>query len=262
MTIDENIPSNSESLPLADKWAVVTGSSSGIGRAIAQELAQAGCNIIVHGFQKAEAAEQLAATIRQLNRQSHVILADISQPSECKNFCRQAWDTAPIDIWINNAGADVLTGEAADFSFEQKLDRLWNVDVQATISLSRDCGQRMQQQGSGTILNIGWDQAETGMAGDSGELFAAIKGAIMAFTRSLAKSLAPQVRVNCLAPGWIQTAWSESASDYWQKRAVSESLLQRWGTPQDVASTARFLVSPDAAFITGQILHINGGQQR
>ena len=90
-------------------------------------------------------------------------------------------------------------------------------------------------------------------------MFAAIKGGVMAFTRSLAKSLAPEVRVNCLAPGWIQTAWGEQASEYWQKRAKSESLMGRWGTPQDVAQVARFLVSPAASFITGQVLEINGG---
>jgi 3-oxoacyl-[acyl-carrier protein] reductase len=75
----------------------------------------------------------------------------------------------------------------------------------------------------------------------------------------LAKSLAPQVRVNCLAPGWIKTAWGEQASAYWQERARQESLLQRWGTPEDVARAARFLVAPAAAFITGQVLAINGG---
>jgi 3-oxoacyl-[acyl-carrier protein] reductase len=81
----------------------------------------------------------------------------------------------------------------------------------------------------------------------------------MAFTRSLAKTLAPQVRVNCLAPGWIKTAWGDRASDYWQQRAQRESLLRRWGTPEDVARAARFLVSPAASFITGHVLPVNGG---
>jgi 3-oxoacyl-[acyl-carrier protein] reductase len=81
----------------------------------------------------------------------------------------------------------------------------------------------------------------------------------MAFTRSLAQSLAPQVRVNCLAPGWIRTAWGERASEYWQQLAVRQSLRQRWGTPDDVAQAALFLVSPAADFITGQVLPVNGG---
>ena len=97
------------------------------------------------------------------------------------------------------------------------------------------------------------------MAGDSGELFAAIKGGVMAFTRSLARSLAPEVRVNCVAPGWIKTQWGQGASDQWQRRAANESLLGRWGTPEDVAGMVRFLVSSQATFITGQTLNVNGG---
>ena len=97
------------------------------------------------------------------------------------------------------------------------------------------------------------------MPGESGEMFATIKGAVMAFSRSLAGSLAPHVRVNCLAPGWIKTAWGESTSAYWHQRAAAEALLGRWGTPEDVARVARFLVSPAAGFITGQVVPVNGG---
>jgi 3-oxoacyl-[acyl-carrier protein] reductase len=125
--------------------------------------------------------------------------------------------------------------------------------------MSRDVGQRMASRGRGVILNMGWDQAQTGMAGDSGQMFAAIKGAIMAFSLSLAKSLAPRVRVNCLAPGWIRTAWGETAPPAWQQQAMGESLLGRWGTPADVAQVARFLVSNEGSFINGQIIPINGG---
>jgi len=172
----------------------------------------------------------------------------------------KAWGDRPVDIWINNAGVDVLTGDAADWSFERKLEALWRLDVQGTIEMSREVGARMKERGRGVILNIGWDQAETGMAGDSGEMFAAVKGAVIAFTRSLSKSLAPEVRVNCLAPGWIRTAWGDQASDYWQVRATSESLLHRWGGAGDVASMAAYLASPAAAFITGQTININGGR--
>jgi 3-oxoacyl-[acyl-carrier protein] reductase len=82
----------------------------------------------------------------------------------------------------------------------------------------------------------------------------------MAFTRSLAKSLAPNVRVNCIAPGWIRTAWGQTASDEWQQRAKSESLLHRWGEPEDIARTACYLASPAASFITGQVITVNGGR--
>ena len=120
----------------------------------------------------------------------------------------------------------------------------------------------MAEAGSGAIVTMGWDQAETGMAGDSGELFAATKGAIMAFTRSLALSLAPAVRVNALAPGWIKTAWGEGASRQWHDRVLRETPLARWGTPEDVARVACFLISPAAAFVTGQIVRVNGGSVR
>jgi 3-oxoacyl-[acyl-carrier protein] reductase len=100
------------------------------------------------------------------------------------------------------------------------------------------------------------------MAGDSGELFAAAKSAVMAFTRSLAISLAPQVRVNCIAPGWIRTAWGDQASESWQQRAHDETPLGRWGTPQDVAWLARFLASDQAAYLTGQVINANGGAVR
>jgi 3-oxoacyl-[acyl-carrier protein] reductase len=163
-------------------------------------------------------------------------------------------------VWINNAGADVLTGEAADWSFDEKLAALWQVDVVATLRLSRNVGERMRGRGRGVILNMGWDQALSGMAGDSGELFGAAKGAVMAATLSLAKTLAPQVRVNCLAPGWIRTEWGEHASQEWQERAARESLVGRWGVPEDVARMACFLASPAAEFVNGQIIHINGGR--
>ena len=111
-------------------------------------------------------------------------------------------------------------------------------------------------------MNTGWDGAERGMAGDGGQLFAVAKGAIMAFTRSLAQSLAPEVRVNCIAPGWIKTAWGDDADERWQQRAADESLSRRWGVPEDVARAAVFLVSPAAAFINGQIVEVNGGFRR
>ncbi len=247
---------------LAGQWALVTGSSSGIGRAIALELAAAGVNVVVHGFRKREAAEQLANQIRDLGVQSKALLYDLSQPDACAVLAEKSWQIAPLDIWVNNAGVDVLTGEAAEGTFTEKLAALWPVDVAATLELTRNIGARMKQRGHGAILNIGWDQAATGMAGDSGEMFAATKGAVMAFTRSAAKSFAPEVRVNCIAPGWIKTDWGKEASSYWQQRATEESLMQRWGTPEDVARAARFLLSPQASFITGQTLNVNGGQRQ
>ena len=244
---------------LAGQTAVITGASSGIGQAIATELAAAGANILVHARANRDGAEQVCREIQSLGRETSFELFDLAGQQAQDELVERAFHWRDIDIWINNAGADVLTGEASGWSFEKKLELLWNVDVTATIRLSRQVGALMQKRGHGVILNMGWDQADTGMAGDSGEMFAATKGAIMAFTQSLAKSLAPTVRVNCLAPGWIRTSWGAAASSYWHDRAQQESLLQRWGTPEDVAHAARFLVSPSAEFITGQTIKVDGG---
>lgn len=248
---------------LRDRTAVVTGASSGVGQAIARELASAGCHVIVHARQNRTGAEQTASSIRAAGRDALVLLADIADPAARARLVDEAWQwRGGVKVWVNNAGADVLTGANAQLSFDEKLALLWRVDVQGTIALARLAGRRMQQDGAGgsaAILNMGWDQAEHGMAGDSGEMFAAVKGAVMAFSRSLAKSLAPQVRVHCLAPGWIRTSWGEGASPYWQQRAKHESLLGRWGRPEDVARVARFLASDAASFLTGQIYAVNGG---
>ncbi len=240
--------------------AVVTGSTSGIGRAIALEFAAAGAEVLVHGRRSRDAARSVADAVLRQGVDAAVEMADIADRAQARDLVERAWNwRGKVDIWVNNAGADTLTGEAAGWSFERKLDALWQTDVRGTIELARLAGARMKAGGRGVILNMGWDQAESGMAGDSGELFATIKGAVMAFTKSLARSLAPQVRVNCLAPGWIKTSWGENASHEWQDRAMRESLLARWGTPEDVARTATFLASPAAEFITGQIVAVNGG---
>ena len=244
---------------LLGKVAVVTGASRGIGRSIALEFARHGADVMVHARRDSSAAREVAEEIRGMGRQSHVVLYDLTDPKHQKWLVHEGWSSRDgFDIWVNNAGVDVLTGESASLSFDEKLDRLWAVDVKAVIVLSRLAGNLMKDHG-GSILNIGWDQAETGMAGDSGEMFATIKGAVMAFSRSLAKSLAPSVRVNCLAPGWIRTAWGESTSEYWNDRACGESLMERWGTAEDVAKMARFLVSAEASFINSQIIAVNGG---
>jgi 3-oxoacyl-[acyl-carrier protein] reductase len=240
--------------------AVVTGSSSGIGRAIALALANARAACVVHARQSRDAAEQVAQMIRSTGGEAMVVMADIASPGERARLVAEAWQwRGAVDVWVNNAGADTLTGAAGAWSFEDKLARLWQVDVAGTIGLSRTVGRRMRAARGGSIVTIGWDQAETGMAGDSGEMYAAVKGAVMAFTRSLARSLAPAVRVNCVAPGWIKTAWGDGASDYWDRRARGEALLERWGEPEDVAAAVRFLASPAAAFITGCVLPVNGG---
>lgn len=243
---------------LAGRTALVTGSTHGIGRAVALDLAAAGARVALHGRSSGAASDVAAALPPGCH--AGTFLADLADRDAVRRLVADVvGGAAAIDTLVLVAGADVLTGPPARWSFERKLDELLAVDLVATMLVARGIGRWMADRAGGTIVTIGWDQAATGMEGDSGELFAATKGAVMAFTRSLAKSLAPQVRVNCVAPGWIRTAWGEGASDVWQQRAISESLLRRWGTPEDIAGAVRWLVSPQASFVTGQIVSVNGG---
>ncbi|HVR72955.1 MAG TPA: SDR family NAD(P)-dependent oxidoreductase [Planctomycetota bacterium] len=243
--------------------ALVTGSSSGIGRAILLELAGSGAAVIAHANRSFARAEALAAEVARRGTRAIALEADLRDPEACRRLVARAFEAlGGIDVWVNNAGADILTEGGQKMSFESKLEMLLEVDVRATMLLTRDVGRIMKGSGGGSIVNMGWDKAATGMEGDAGELFAAAKGAIMSFTRSAALSLAPRVRVNCIAPGWIRTAWGETAGAVWQERVLRETPLRRWGTPEDVAHVARFLASGDAAFLTGQVIAVNGGVVR
>ena len=244
---------------LGGRTALVTGSTHGIGREVAITLAAAGANVAVHG-RSPEAADELATVLARSDRHAGTFLADLTDTQAVEQLITDVGRRLPqLDTLVLVAGADVLTGSPANWGFEQKLEQLLRVDVVATMLLARGIGRWMRDREGGSIVTIGWDQAATGMEGDSGELFAATKGAVMAFTKSLAKSLAPQVRVNCVAPGWIRTSWGEGASDVWQQRAIRESMLGRWGTPADIANAIHWLVSPQAAFVTGQVIPVNGG---
>jgi NAD(P)-dependent dehydrogenase (short-subunit alcohol dehydrogenase family) len=242
--------------------ALITGATSGIGRATAISLAAAGAWVIVHG-RRTGAARIVAQECLIRAGHSHFIAADLKESEALSRLVGESWSHWDgLDILVSFAGADTLTGTARNSDFDAKLDELWEVDVVATIRLCRDIGRCMREQGAGAIITIGWDQAEPGMEGDSGQLFSATKAAVISFSRSLALSLAPEVRVNCLAPGWIRTAWGESASQVWHDRVHAETPLSRWGTPEDVAQAARWLASPAAAFITGQTIRVNGGAVR
>ena len=252
--------------------AVVMGASSGIGRATALKLSEKFDHLVLHAATNLVGLQSLADELKLLNTRSLCVLHDLSRSGMDESIIESAfrWQ-GHVDAWVHAAGADVLTTRWKERPFERKLDRLWEVDVRSSICMARNVAMKMSKQSTKSdeseevelpsIVLIGWDQAEQGMEGESGIFFAATKAAVMAATRSLSRTYGPSVRVNCVAPGWIQTAWGENASPSWQQRAVGESSLGRWGTPQDVAETIAFLCSKNAEFINGQIVRVNGGWQ-
>jgi 3-oxoacyl-[acyl-carrier protein] reductase len=244
---------------LAGLRAVVTGAGTGIGRAIAVAFASAGARVGIGHWHSADAARELAA---RLGGSAHPLLrADLATAEGCTAIVEQAWASlGGVDVWVNNAGADILTGEAGDQPLEGKLDALLELDLKATIRCSRLVAARMGAGAGGTILNMGWDRAAVhGMAGDEAQLHAAVKAGVLGFSKSLARSVAPEVRVNVLCPGWIETAYGAGADRDFYEEIVSETPLRRWGRPEDVAGAAVWLASPAASFVTGQAVNVNGG---
>ncbi|PAY18258.1 3-oxoacyl-ACP reductase [Rhodopirellula sp. SM50] len=261
--------------------AVVTGASSGIGRQIAIGLARqhgsydsadreaAAAKLVIHFRKNQRGAEETAAAVESLGATPRLVQADICQSQQRRRLLEQSWDfLGPPTTWVNNAGADVLTGEFQNESFAEKLRRLIETDVLATIDLSRQVIRRWRQDlsGSGTpppsMTFIGWDQAPLGMEGDAGQMFGPVKAAVMAFANSVAQEVGPNIRVNTVAPGWIKTAWGETTDSYWDGRARRQSLMNRWGTPEDVARAVCFVADPDNTFCNGQTIQVNGGWSR
>jgi len=243
-------------LTLAGLRTVVTGASSGIGRAIAIAFAAAGARVGIGFWHSSEPARALAD---ELGPGHPLLQADLGTPDGCTSIVRAAFDELEhVDVWVNNAGADVLTGEAAGWPPERKLDALLELDLKGTIRCSRLVAARMRP--GGCILNIGWDHATIdGMKGDNPELFAAVKAGILGFSKSFARSVAPDVRVNVLCPGWIETAYGAGADHAFYDEVAADTPLRRWSRPEDVAGAAVWLASPAAAFVTGQAVNVNGG---
>jgi 3-oxoacyl-[acyl-carrier protein] reductase len=245
---------------LEGKIVLVTGASSGIGRAIALRCARAGADLAITYRKNQSGAESTARDIRALGHRAEVARIDISRREDIDllvDQVRSAFDR--VDIWINNAGADILTGEGGRLSRLEKLDLVLAVDLRGTILASWAAVELMRKHGGGTIINVSWDHIIQGMEGENPGIYSAGKGGVASFSKSLARDVAPDIRVNVLAPGFIETAFGEEADPKFRQKVIEMTPMHRWGTPEDVAAAALFLASDDSAFLTGQTIMVNGG---
>ncbi len=245
---------------LDHKIVLVTGASSGIGRAIALRCARAGADLALTYRTNAAGAEAAAQEIRLLGRRAEVIRTDVSHPEDIAALVGRLKEAFGIvDVWINNAGADILTGQSGRMARLDKLDLVLSVDLRGTVLASWAAVDLMRAQGGGAIINMAWDHISLGMKGENPGLYSAAKGGVASFSKSLARDVAPEIRVNILAPGFIETAFAEGADPDFRQQVIAITPLGRWGTPDDVAAAAVFLASDDAAFLTGQMIAVNGG---
>ena len=247
---------------LSGRTMLVTGGSSGIGRGIALAAARAGADVALTYRENEAGARDVAREIEALGRRAVALPLDLTSVDSIRELAVAARDGlgGRIDAWVNNAGADILTRDAARLSNLEKLDLLLAVDLRGTIVASWEAvGAMRQQPAGGVIVNVSWDHVLTGMEGVNPQMYGAVKGGILSFSKGLARSVAPAVRVNVVAPGWIDTLFAGGLPDD-RRRAVEHATpLGRWGTPEDVAGAVVFLASPDASFMTGQMLMVGGG---
>lgn len=244
---------------LTGKNVLVTGASSGIGNAIAVGCAREGADVGLTYRRNAAGAEETARAVRALGRRAEVLQVDIGRDADIRTLSDALRERfGRVDAWINNAGADLLTGEGGRLSRREKLDLVLAVDLRGTILASWAAVDLMRERG-GVIVNMSWDHVGPGMAGQNPGLYAAAKGGIASFSRSLARSVAPGIRVNILAPGFIHTAFGDEADAEWRHEVEARTPLGRWGRPEDLVGAAIFLVSDESRFVTGQMIMVNGG---
>ena len=240
------------------KTVLITGASRGIGRECALEFARQGATNIVIGYNKSEAqALELEAILKEQGVNALALQADIKKADEVKLMFRRAQAAfGPIHILVNNAGI-------AGFSLftditEEMWDEMMDTNIKGMYLACKEALPDMISDRDGAIVNI---SSIWGEVGASCEVhYSASKAAVIGLTKALAKELGPsRVRVNCVAPGVIQTDMLANVDPEIQKELADETPLMKLGTPSDIAKSVCFLCSPDASFITGQVLGVNGG---
>jgi 3-oxoacyl-[acyl-carrier protein] reductase len=200
------------------------------------------------------------AEVKAAGGEALAVGADVSRAGEVERLLHTTREAfGALHAWINNAGADILTGEARTWPAERQWDEVMAVDLKGAWLCSRAAAAAMRRDGGGVIVNVSWDHVAHGMGNATAAIYAAAKGGVAAMSRSLAREFAPEVRVNVVAPGWIRTQWLDGAGAEVQQRVATATPLGRAGAPADVAGAVAFLISPEAAFITGQTLAVNGG---
>jgi len=239
------------------KRVLVTGSSRGIGRAIALRLAQAGWSVAIHyTANEAEALE----TERELGASaSGVYRADLSLPANAASLWHEVASDGEIHALVNNAGVyvplDFLGSEDAEFNTNH--ERTFNVNWASPLALTRAAGQHFGPRGGGKILNVA---SRVGFKGEGGAaLYAASKAALIVLTRSLAVELAPQnIGLFGIAPGWVDTAMARDGMDDRLSQILPTIPLGRMASPEDCGATAAFLLSDEASYLSGVVIDING----
>ncbi|MEK9165805.1 MAG: 3-oxoacyl-ACP reductase family protein [Patescibacteria group bacterium] len=239
-----------------DKIAIITGGSRGIGRACALELAKAGVKAGLNYHQSQKEAQELVDLIQQSGGEAIAIQADVSQKQDCQKLVDQTLEKfGRIDILVNNAGkhTESLIDKIDETSWNQMMD----TNAKSIYMMSVLAGKVMKKRGSGVIINIG---SVAGMfPRNTNTAYAVSKGAVWTLTRALAIALAPQVRVNAVAPGRIETDMSPMDSPQRRQLVSQENLRQRIGQPKDIARVVAFLASDEADWITGQTIVADGG---
>jgi 3-oxoacyl-[acyl-carrier protein] reductase len=233
---------------LEGKLALVTGASKGIGRAIAEELARAGAQVVV-GYRTGRAdAEELAAQI-----DGRAVQADVSSPADAKRLVEEAGD---IDVLVNNAGLtrDGLLARMSDDDWHTVLE----TNLSSVFYTCRAVTRPMMKKRRGSIVNI---SSIVGVHGNWGQTnYAASKAGIIGFTKSLARELGSRnIRANVVAPGYVKTQLTEVLPAEATKLMVDSTPLARVADPHEIAGAVRFLASDDASFITGDVLLVDGG---